>query len=86
MIGKTLSRNHKSSRNYLALTISSSFRLVAAMILQLPLVEKVYWTALRQGDQYVVMTGLLFFSAILIGGNLLSDLLLAWVNPKIRYQ
>ena len=60
--------------------------LVAAMILQLPLVEKVYWTALRQGDQYVVMTGLLFFSAILIGGNLLSDLLLAWVNPKIRYQ
>ncbi len=60
--------------------------LVAAMILQLPTVERVYWTALRQGDQYVIMGGLLFFSTVLILGNLLSDLLLAWVNPKIRYQ
>jgi len=60
--------------------------LVAAMILQLPTVEKVYWTALRQNDQYVVMAGLLFFSAILIVGNLASDVLLAWVNPKIRYE
>lgn len=60
--------------------------LVAAMILQLPTVEGAYWTALRQGDQYVVMAGLLFFSMILIVGNLLSDFLLAWVNPKIRYQ
>jgi peptide/nickel transport system permease protein len=60
--------------------------LVAAMILQLPIVEKVYWTALKGGDQYVVMAGLLFFSAVLIVGNLIADLLLAWVNPKIRYQ
>jgi len=60
--------------------------LVAAMILQLPTIEKVYWSALRQGDQYVVMAGLLFFSAILIAGNLASDLLLAWVNPRIRYE
>lgn len=60
--------------------------LVAAMILQLPTVEKAYWSALRQGDQYVVMAGLMFFSVVLVLGNLLSDLLLAWVNPKIRYQ
>lgn len=60
--------------------------LVAAMILQLPTVERVYWTALRQGDQYVIMAGLLFFSAVLVVGNLISDLLLAWINPKIRYQ
>lgn len=60
--------------------------LVAAMILQLPTVERVYWTALRQNDQYVIMAGLLFFSVVLVVGNLISDLLLAWANPKIRYQ
>lgn len=60
--------------------------LVAAMILQLPTVERVYWTALKSGDQYVVMAGLLFFSAILIVGNLIADLLLAWANPRLRYQ
>ncbi len=60
--------------------------LVASMILQLPTVERVYWTAIRQGDQYVILGGLLFFSVVLILGNLLSDLLLAWVNPKIRSQ
>lgn len=60
--------------------------LVASMILQLPTVERVYWTAIRQGDQFVIMAGLLFFGTVLIIGNLISDLLLGIVNPKIRYE
>lgn len=60
--------------------------LVASMILQLPTVERAYWTALRTGDPPVILAGLLFFSVVLVVGNLLADVLLAWVNPKIRYE
>lgn len=60
--------------------------LVAAVILQLPIVEGAYWQALAQEDQYVAMSGLLFFSAILMVGNLLADLLLLWADPRIRLE
>lgn len=60
--------------------------LVAAIVFQLPIVERSFWTALANEDQYVVMTGLLFFGLVLVVGNLLSDILLALVNPKIRYE
>jgi len=60
--------------------------LVAAVVLQLPIVEQSYWQALLQEDQYVAMTGLLFFSFILMLGNLLADLLLLWADPRIRLE
>jgi len=60
--------------------------LVAAVVLQLPVVERAYWRALATEDQYVVMTGLLFFAFVLLLGNLLADVLLALVNPRIRYE
>jgi peptide/nickel transport system permease protein len=37
-------------------------------------------------DEYVIMGGLLFFSLFLLIGNLLADVLLAWVDPRIRYD
>ncbi|RLF62015.1 MAG: ABC transporter permease, partial [Thermoplasmata archaeon] len=37
-------------------------------------------------DQYVTMGGLVFFSFLLLVGNLLADIMLAWVDPRIRYQ
>jgi len=60
--------------------------LVAAVVLQLPIVEQSYWQALLQEDQYVAMSGLLFFSFILMLGNLLADLLLLWADPRIRLE
>lgn len=60
--------------------------LVAAFVLQLPVVERAYWRALVTEDQYVMMAGLLFFGLVLLLGNLLSDVLLVLVNPKIRYE
>jgi len=60
--------------------------LIAAFVFQLPVVEFAYWRALATEDQYVVMTGLLFFGLVLTLGNLLSDVLLALANPKIRYE
>ncbi len=60
--------------------------LVAAVILQLPIVEGAFWQALGRGDQYVILAGLIFFSVVLLIGNLISDLLLAWSDPRIRYE
>lgn len=60
--------------------------LVVAVFFNLPLVEKFYFKAFQEQQPYMVATGLLFFSALLLGFNFVSDLLLLWSNPKIRYD
>ncbi|RLE37256.1 ABC transporter permease [Candidatus Acetothermia bacterium] len=60
--------------------------LVTAIIFNLPTVERAYWQSLNAQDQYVTMGGLVFFSFFLLVGNLLADIMLAWVDPRIRYQ
>ena len=59
--------------------------LVTAIVLNLPTVERAFWSALQMQDTHVIMGGLLFFSFFLLIGNLLADILLAWVDPRIRY-
>ncbi len=42
--------------------------------------------AVRRQDLYVVMAGLVMSSALLVGGNLLADILLAANDPRISYD
>ncbi|HEW92825.1 MAG TPA: ABC transporter permease [Thermotogaceae bacterium] len=42
--------------------------------------------ALLAQDLYLVMASLLLSSLMLIIGNLIADILLAWVDPRIRYR
>lgn len=58
----------------------------AAIIMGLPTVERAFWEALQRQDEYVVMSGLVFFAFLLQVGNLLGDIMLAWVDPRIRYD
>jgi peptide/nickel transport system permease protein len=60
--------------------------LVTAIVLNLPTVGRAFFSALQKQDTYVIMGGLLFFSLFLLVGNLLADILLAWVDPRIRYS
>jgi len=60
--------------------------LVTAIVLNLPTLERAFWSALQMQDTYVIMGGLLFFSLFLLLGNLLAVILLAWVDPRIRYN
>lgn len=71
----------------LGLSLPSLFSagLMTSIILGLPTVERAYWNALQRQDEYVIMSGLLFFSFMLLVGNLLGDIMLAWVDPRIRY-
>jgi len=59
---------------------------VVAIVLNLPTVGRAYFAALQRQDEPVIMAGLLFFSLFLLIGNVLADFLLAWVDPRIRYD
>lgn len=37
-------------------------------------------------DVYLLMGGLTIGTMLLVGGNLLADLMLSWADPRIRYQ
>jgi peptide/nickel transport system permease protein len=60
--------------------------LVTSAVMSLQTVERNYYDALQTQDQWVIMGGLLYFGVILLVGNLVSDILLAVVDPKIRYE
>ena len=60
--------------------------IIVAIVLNLPTVGRSYFAALQRQDEPVIMAGLLFFSLFLLLGNLLADFMLAWVDPRIRYD
>jgi peptide/nickel transport system permease protein len=59
---------------------------IVSMVLNLPTSGPVLYTALVQQDQYVAAGFILMLSTLTVIGTFLSDLLLAWVDPRIRLQ
>ena len=57
---------------------------VISIVLNLPTTGPLYVRALIQKDMYLGVTFLLMLSILLIVGNLFADLLLAWVDPRVR--
>jgi len=43
-------------------------------------------TAVRSKDVYLVMSSMMMGGVLLLIGNLISDILLAWSDPRIRYD
>ena len=43
-------------------------------------------TAVRAKDVYLVMSSMLMGGVLLLAGNLVADILLAWSDPRIRYD
>jgi peptide/nickel transport system permease protein len=62
--------------------VSGSF--VAETIFSWPGLGSLTLEALTTQDQYLVMGSVLMASAVLIGGNLVADVLLAIADPRIR--
>lgn len=60
--------------------------LITAIVFNLPNVERLYFNALRIQDEYLTITILMFFAVTLLVGNLLADIALAIVDPRIRYD
>jgi peptide/nickel transport system permease protein len=59
---------------------------IVALVLNLPTAGPLYFNALIQKDMYLAGAFLVFLSIALLIGNLLADILLAWVDPRIRYE
>jgi len=59
---------------------------VVAIVLNMPTTGPLYFTALLQQDMYLAVTFLMFLAILLVVGNLLADILLAYVDPRIRYE
>ncbi|GIW30971.1 MAG: hypothetical protein KatS3mg071_1145 [Meiothermus sp.] len=63
-----------------------SSTIIASIVLSLPTIGPFLYDSLLNKDQYVVMALLMLSAVLLMVGNLLADVLLAWVDPRIRYE
>jgi len=57
---------------------------LVSIVLNLPTIGPLFVESLRKLDMYMAGTCLVFFTLLLLIGNLLADLMLAWVDPRIR--
>ncbi len=58
---------------------------LTSIVLGLPTVQAVYLAATLQQDIYLAGAILTMIGILVMLGNLLSDLLLAWLDPRIRF-
>ena len=60
--------------------------LLVENVMNYPGLGQLIFDALMREDQYVVMAGVVMGVFMLVLGNLLADLLLAWSDPRIRLE
>lgn len=63
-----------------------SGEVIVATVLNLPTSGPIYFRALVQQDMYLAGTFLVFLALILLVGNLIADILLAWLDPRIQFE
>ena len=56
------------------------------MVFSWPGLGRITYDALTRQDPYLVMGAVLMASAVLILGNLIADLLLVIVDPRLRHE
>ncbi len=59
---------------------------ITAIVLNLPTQGPVMQQALLNQDMYLAGTWLLIMAFLTLVGTLISDILLAWLDPRIRYE
>jgi peptide/nickel transport system permease protein len=60
--------------------------ILVAVVLGLPTIGPLFLRALEVQDMYLAGTILVFFTILLLVGNLLADIVLGMVDPRIRYD
>jgi peptide/nickel transport system permease protein len=59
---------------------------LVSIVLNLPTIGPLFVDSLRKLDMYLAGTCIVFFTILLLVGNLLADLMLAWSDPRIRLE
>lgn len=60
--------------------------IIGSIVLNLPTVGPLLYSSLTNKDQYLAMTLLMMSAFLLLIGNLLADLALAWADPRVRFE
>ena len=63
-----------------------SGEIIVAVVMNLPTTGPLLLRALLVQDMYLAGSLILIVSLLTVIGTLISDLLLAWIDPRIRYQ
>jgi peptide/nickel transport system permease protein len=69
---------------YLPLIFSGS--VIVATVMNLPTIGPMLLRALISQDMYLAGTIILIYMILAIIGTLISDILLAWLDPRIRME
>jgi len=59
---------------------------ITAIVLNLPTVGPLLYSALLTQDMYLAGSAIMILSFLTIVGTLISDILLVWIDPRIRYE
>ncbi|MCB0110403.1 MAG: ABC transporter permease [Caldilineaceae bacterium] len=59
---------------------------IISIVLSLPTTGPILLNALLNQDMYLAASFILILSALTVIGTMISDILLAWLDPRIRYQ
>ena len=59
--------------------------LVVSKVLNLPTIGPALFNAIQNKDMYLAGDVIMLLSSLTIAGTLISDILLAWLDPRIRY-
>ncbi|MBC7260783.1 MAG: ABC transporter permease, partial [Chloroflexi bacterium] len=60
--------------------------MVTSVVLNLPTTGTMFLLALQDQDMYLAGAFLLVLAVVTVIGNLLADFVLAWVDPRIKYE
>jgi peptide/nickel transport system permease protein len=60
--------------------------IIVSVVLSLQTTGPLYFRALLNQDMFLAGSILMFLAVLTVIGTLISDLLLAWVDPRIRYE
>jgi len=59
---------------------------ITAIVLSLPTTGPLLFRALMNQDMYLAGSTIMFLSFLTVIGTLISDILLVWIDPRIRYE
>lgn len=84
--GVRIAINPLVSRLGLELPNLLSGAVVTGIVLGLPTAGPIFLTALTSQDMFLAGAFLLLSATFLLVGNLMADIALAWLDPRIRYE
>lgn len=59
---------------------------IISVVLNLPTTGSAFLKSIQQQDMYLAGSFLLLVGILVVLGNLLADIALAWVDPRVRYE